>query len=259
MITIEAVPGILGHTAYDSSRKKLGTIGQVYIDDTTGQPEWMTINTGLFGTKETFVPLEPAEIQGDDIFVPFEKAQIKDAPAVEPEAGGHLSEADEMRLYDYYGIASQHGAQPGTTSTGTRPSTAVGHDTSGPTTDDAMTRSEEHLRVGKETRETGRVHLRKYVVTEMEQQTVPVRKEKIRVEREPITEENIDRAKAGPEISEEEHEVVLYEERAVAATETVPVERVRLAKDTEVEEETVSGEMRKERIETEGLEDDERP
>ena len=112
--------------------------------------------------------------------------------------------------------------------------------------------------MGKETRETGRVRLRKYVVTEEEQQTVPVRKEKVRVEREPITEENIDRAASEPEISEEEHEVVLHEERPVAATETVPAERVRLSKDTEVQEETVAGQVRKERIETEGTPEDER-
>jgi uncharacterized protein (TIGR02271 family) len=252
MITTDAIPAVLGHTVYDSSHNKLGKIGQVYVDDTTGQPEWMTVNTGLFGTKETLVPLEPAEVQGDEVMVPFRKDQIKDAPTVDTKAGGQLSQEDEIRLYDHYGMSS------GTTDTRRDARGAVGRDTSGPTTDDAMTRSEERLRVGKETRETGRVRLRKYVVTEEEQQTVPVRKEKVRVEREPITEENIDRAASGPEISEEEHEVVLHEERPVAATETVPAERVRLSKDTEVQDETVAGQVRKERIETEGTPEDER-
>jgi uncharacterized protein (TIGR02271 family) len=255
MITIEAIPNIMGHNAYDESHRKVGKIGQVYVDEVTGQPEWMTVNTGLFGTRETFVPLEPAHVEGDEVVVPFGKDQIKDAPSVEPEVEGRLSDVDEMRLYEYYGLVPGRG---GTTATGTEPATAVGRDTSGPTTDDAMTRSEERLRVGKETREVGRVHLRKYVVTETEQQTVPVRKERIRVEREPITEQNIDRAMAGPEISEEEHEVVLHEERPVAATETVPVERVRLSRDTAVEEETVTGQVRKERIETDGVEEDDR-
>jgi uncharacterized protein (TIGR02271 family) len=255
MITMDAIPAVLGHTVYDSSHNKLGKIGQVYVDETTGQPEWMTVNTGLFGTKETFVPLEPAQVQGDEVMVPFQKEQIKDAPIVEPEAAGQLSEEDEIRLYEHYGMSSGHG----TTYTDPDAPGTVGRDTSGPTTDDAMTRSEERLRVGKETRETGRVRLRKYVVTEEEQRTVPVRKERVRVEREPITEENIDRAASGPEISEEEHEVVLHEERPVAATETVPVERVRLSKETEDREETVAGEVRKERIETEGLPEDEKP
>jgi uncharacterized protein (TIGR02271 family) len=252
MITMEAIPAVLGHTVYDSSHNKLGKIGQVYVDETTGQPEWMTVNTGLFGAKETFVPLEPAEVQGDEVMVPFQKEQIKDAPAVDTKAGDQLSEEDEIRLYEHYGMSS------GTTYTRTDAPGTVGRHTSGPTTDDAMTRSEERLRVGKETRETGRARLHKYVVTEEEQQTVPVRKEKVRVEREPITEDNIDRAASGPEISEEEHEVVLHEERPVSATETVPVERVRLSKVTEDREETVAGQVRKERIDSEGPPEDER-
>jgi uncharacterized protein (TIGR02271 family) len=126
----------------------------------------------------------------------------------------------------------------------------VGHDTSGPTTDDAMTRSEEQLNVGTQTREAGRARLRKYVVTENVTQTVPVSREEVRVEREPITEANRDQALSGPAISDEEHEVVLHEERPVVQKETVPVERVRLDTDTVTEEVTVSEEVRKEQIET---------
>jgi uncharacterized protein (TIGR02271 family) len=89
----------------------------------------------------------------------------------------------------------------------------VGRDTSGPTTDDAISRSEEELRVG--TTQRGRVRLRKYVTTEQVEQTVPVRRERVRVEREPITDANLDAATSGPEISEAEHEVILREEEPV--------------------------------------------
>jgi uncharacterized protein (TIGR02271 family) len=112
-----------------------------------------------------------------------------------------------------------------------------------------MTRSEEELRVG--TRETGgeRVRLRKYVTTENVTQTVPVRKEQVRVEREPITEANRDAALQGPDISEEEHEVTLTHEEPVVETRAVPKERVRLEKDVATEEQDVSGAVRKEHIE----------
>ena len=123
---------------------------------------------------------------------------------------------------------------------------------SGPETDTAMTRSEERLEVGTATHEAGRVRLRKYVTTEMETQTVPVRKERAVVETEPITGENLDAATSGAEISEEEHEVVLHEERPVTQTVTEPVERVRLSTEQETAQEEVSGEVRKEHIETEG-------
>jgi uncharacterized protein (TIGR02271 family) len=125
----------------------------------------------------------------------------------------------------------------------------VGRDVSGPTTDDAMTRSEERLDVGTEREAVGRARLRKYVVTENVTTTVPVTREEVRIEREPITDANIDQAMDGPAISEEEHEVTLHAERPVVATEAVPVERVRLGKETVTEEETISADVRKEQIE----------
>ena len=127
--------------------------------------------------------------------------------------------------------------------------TTVGRDTSGPTTDDAMTVSEEQLRVGTERREAGRARLRKYVVTENVTQTVPVQHEEVRIEREPISDADVADTTSGPSISEEEHEVVLHEERPVVETETVPVERIRLGTETTTDQETVSEEVRKERVE----------
>ncbi len=115
-----------------------------------------------------------------------------------------------------------------------------------------MTRSEEELAVGKTSRETGRARLRKYVVTENVETTVPVQREEVRIEREPITDANIDNATDGPAISEEEHEVTLHAEEPVVEKRAVPKERVRLDKETVTEERTVSDEVRKERIEAEG-------
>ena len=97
---------------------------------------------------------------------------------------------------------------------------ADGRDTSGPTTDDAMTRSEEELTVGKTERESGRVRLKKYVVEDEVTETVPVRREEVRVEREPITDANRGDALDGPDISEEEHEVTLRSEEPVVEKRT---------------------------------------
>jgi uncharacterized protein (TIGR02271 family) len=109
------------------------------------------------------------------------------------------------------------------------------------------------MRVGTERVEAGRARLRKHVVTEHVTQTVPVKREEVRLEREPITDANVGSAMDGPDISEEEHEVTLTEERPVVAKETVPVERVRLTKDEHVGEETVSGEVRKEQIDSDNV------
>jgi len=254
MIAVEQVPLVIGHTVYDSSNKKIGTAEHVYYDTETGQPEWLTVRTGLFGTKETFVPITPAEMRGDDVIVPFTKDQIKNAPNIDTQIGEDLPMTEEIRVYEYYGMGTGQTKTTGTVPVAETQTTAGRRGTAA---DDAMTRSEEHLRVGKETRETGRARLRKYVTVEEEQVTVPVRREQVRVEREPITGENIDSAMAGPDITEAEHEVILHEERPVVGTEEVPVERVRLQKETVTEQETVGGQVRKEHIETEGLTDDE--
>jgi uncharacterized protein (TIGR02271 family) len=252
----------------DNDGDKIGSIGQIYLDDSTGQPSWVTVKTGLFGTSESFVPLDNARVNGNDIVVAFEKETVKGAPRI--DADNSLSPAEEDDLYTYYKVGNTN-TTAGFADVDTDRRTAdvdtdrrvtdvdtdrnyesdrdtVGHDTSGPTTDDAMTRSEERLNVGTQTRETGRARLRKYVVTENVTQTVPVSREEVRIEREPITDANVGDATSGPAISEEEHEVTLHSEVPVVEKDVVPVERVRLDKETVTEQETVSDEVRKEQV-----------
>jgi uncharacterized protein (TIGR02271 family) len=243
--------GWVGHTLVDSSRDKVGEVTDIYADDATGQPEWIAVKTGMFGSNISFVPLAGATARGDDLQVAYSKQQVKDAPNA--EADGHLSQDEESRLYTHYGLDYETGwSQQGTADRGDV-DRDIDIDRDRRSSDDAMTRSEEELRVGKEQREAGRARLRKYVVTEQETRTVPVTREEVYVEREPITDGNVGDALEGPDISEAEHEVVLHEERPVVSTETVAKERVRLGTDTVTDEETVSGEVRKERIDTEGV------
>ena len=243
MISHEDIREIIGLQLLDSGGDKVGKIGQVFLDDQTGAPEWATVNTGFFGASESFVPLREAHRTGDAVRVPYAKATIKDAPNV-LVGGAHLEESQERELYAYYNLEyAGRGAGKGR---------AAGHDTSGPNTDDAMTRSEERVRAGTEKVTAGKARLRKWVETEEVDVKVPVKKEKARLEREPVTDANRGKALRGKDISEEEHEVTLTEERPVVAKETVPVERVRLTKDTEQREEQVSEEVRKERIAAEG-------
>jgi uncharacterized protein (TIGR02271 family) len=250
-----------GRTAVDADGGKLGKIEEIYLDSQTQRPEWALIQTGMFGGKSSFMPLEGATSDGDEVKAPYTKEQVKDAPQM--DADGELSQSDESALYSHYGIAydesrSDSGLPEGGASTGERGDRSeeqgtVGHDTSGPTTDDAMTRSEEELRVGTASRESGRARLVKHVVTEEVTQTVPVRREEVRVEREPITDANRGDATAGGEITSEEHEVVLHEEEVVVDKQAVPKERVRLDKDVVTDEQQVSETLQKEQIETEGV------
>ena len=136
------------------------------------------------------MPLAQAQDTGDSVQVPYDKQQVIDAPSM--EADGQLSQDEEAELYRHYGLDySEHRSDSGLPAGTPDDRDTVGRDTSGPTTDDAMTRSEEELRVGTQTRERGRARLRKYVTTEQQTVTVPVQREEVRVEREPITDANL--------------------------------------------------------------------
>lgn len=243
-----------GRTMIGADGEKIGKITEIYEDPNTGKPEWATVSSGLFGTKSNFVPLAGASPTGEDVRADVTKDQVKDAPGVESD--GELSEREEAKLFEHYGVPyttegstsaegqpDGHGATPEGDNRG-------GHDTSGPDTDDAMTRSEEELRVGKRETESGRARLRKYVVTENVTKTVPVSHEEVRIEREPITDDNRSQATSGADISEEEHEVVLHAEEPVVDKQTVAKERVRMDTETVTEDREVSDEVRKEQIDT---------
>ncbi|MFC7531781.1 DUF2382 domain-containing protein [Actinoplanes sp. GCM10030250] len=238
MITQEKIHSLHGLDVIDSDGDKIGSVGAVWTDG-AGQPAWASVRTGLFGINESLFPLQNAELQGEHVAVPFDKATVKDAPNVDADADEPLGEDEVDQLYKYYGInwSESYGSAAGSASS------------SGAQVDDSMTRSEERLTVDTEREQVGRARLRKYVVTEHEQVSVPVQREEVRLEREPISEANRGAAFDGPAISESEHEVTLHAERPVVDTEAVPVERVRLGKETVTEQQHVSGEVRKERIE----------
>ena len=277
MISSTDLGQLAGKVMHGANGQKIGKIVDVYESTAGSDGTFVTVSTGLFGGHASFVPLAQASMQGSDVVVPYDKDLVKGAPRV--EADQELTAPEEQRLYQHYDLAGDTAAAPAPAPApkpaSNRPAgetavprgtgredldgdgvfddvqdTAVGRDTSGLTTDDAMTRSEEQLRVGTEEVEVGRARLRKRIVTEQVSTTVPVSREQATVTREPITDANMPAAMDGPAISEEEHEVVLQEEVPLVTKETVPVERVRLGKETVTEQQTVSEQVRKEQIES---------
>ncbi|WP_326944357.1 PRC and DUF2382 domain-containing protein [Amycolatopsis sp. NBC_01307] len=272
---------LIDSAVVDPNGHKLGKVGNVYLADATHQPEWITVKTGLFGTKESFVPLSGAHTDQDGVHVQVDKDSVSDAPRI--DADGHLSPEESAQLYKHYGLPvprmspdgqmDDRAAQgkgtgrekSGMDSAGTRQAMGdagrgrsemdgrsgvdgrdkAGRDKLGRDDDRTMTRSEERLNVGTEQVETGRVRLRKYVVTEEQQITVPVSHEEVRIEREPIKDGRGGRA----EIGEDEQDIILHAEKPVVNKETVAVERARLKTETVTEDQTVSGKVRKEQFE----------
>ncbi|MFY9807783.1 MAG: PRC and DUF2382 domain-containing protein [Pseudonocardiaceae bacterium] len=241
-----------GSAVMDRSGKKLGKVYSIYYDNETDRPEWAAVKSGFFGSHVSLVPLATADFDGRELRVPYDKDQLQAAPHHDPDS--ELSPSDEAELFHHYGVP--YGGPTATAQIGDGErdiGDGGGRYAHAGGADDAMTRSEEQLRVGTEAHEAGRARLRKYVVTENVTRTVPVSHEEVRIEREPITESNRSAAMDGPPISEAEHEVTLHAERPVVSKEAVPKERVRLDTDTVTEQEQVSDKVRKEQIDAEGI------
>lgn len=268
-------------TAFDPSGDKIGSVGQVYLDDATGEPTWVTVNTGFFGTSQSFAPLEGHRFDGDDLVLAHSKDVVKDAPRVETD--GHISEAEEAELYRYYeGVRGDRAGAPvaggvrdrdvrdhdvrdhdlrdgdvrDRDHADVRDRDVVDHDRDGVRDgNQSMTASEERLNVGTEQVETGRARLRKYVTTEEETVTVPVSKERVVVERHAV-DDKADAGRIDPDAADVVEEVTLREERPVVSKETVAVEEVSLGKETVTDNQEVTETVSKEHIDVDGAEGD---
>ena len=227
MIGRDEAAGLPGTEVYDDAGERVGTVTEVFVEPRGGEPQWVTVRTGTFGFQQSFVPLAGARLAGDRLTVAVPGDRIRQAPLLDADAP-LLAEHTE-RLESHYGLGSPTGGA----------------------TDDAMTRSEERLVTSTREEPVEKVRLRKYLVTEERQITVPVTREEVRLERVPVTEPEPD-ARSGAGVDEPGPDVVLHAQQPVVSMESVPVERVRLSKETVQGTETVSGDVRRERIEYEG-------
>lgn len=243
MLDIPNLRRLAGKHVVGPDGERIGRVSDVYESTTAGGGTFATVATGLFGSSSSFFPLHEAELVDDEIRVPYSKDLVKQAPRVDDDE--ELTAEEEDRLFAYYAMRDPAPGDGGTGASGFASDQARdAHDVH----DGTMTLSEERLVVGTERVETGRARLRKYVVSETVTQTVPVSHQELRVTREPIA---LDVAPhtGGAALMEEEHEVVLFADRAVAHKSVVPVERIRLDTVTVTDTETVTGQVRKEHVE----------
>ena len=253
MTAIDQAPFLMqsGHVV-GSDGVKIGRVGQVYVDDASGQLSWVTVKTGLFGTRESFVPMDNASIADDTITVPYDKAMIKDAPHAEP--GEPLSVEQEDELYNYYNIGSivpSTATKAATKTAGavTGSADAGGAATNSAKTVDYLTLSEEQLRVGTQRVEAGRARLRKFVITEQQTVTVPVSHDEARIVQEPLQPGEFS---SDATIGEDVIEVTLMQDKVLVDKQLVGVEKVKLATQTVTEQHQVTDAVRKEQLEVTG-------
>jgi uncharacterized protein (TIGR02271 family) len=241
-ISIDRLTALRGQPVYDASGDKIGKVEEVFYDLDSHEPTWIGIGTGFFSTKRVLVPVQGANVADDGVTVQYSKDQVKDSPDID---GDEIPEETEQELYAYYGLQTREYAS-------IERSSAEGGDVDRQTGlpnagEQSLTRSEEELRVGKREVEGGRVRLRKWVETEPVETSVALEHERVHVHREAI-----DQPVSGAEIGEQTIETTLRSEEPVVEKQVVARERVSLDKDVEVEQRSVSDEVRRERIEVEG-------
>ncbi|WP_237206738.1 DUF2382 domain-containing protein [Rothia nasimurium] len=257
MATNETIETLRNSTVFGTDGEKIGKVGELYLDAQTGEPTFVTVNTGFFGTNESFIPVDKARYAGEEIHVPYTKEFVKDAPNIAED--GELSPAEEQRLYEYYsltaGTATAGTATAGVANTERPAADAHAAQATATAENGDVVAHEERLNVGTATSatQTGQVRLRKVVRTETETVEVPVRKEEIVVERtnlkdgEVVENYDFDSAEAQADVT-----VTAHEERPVVSTETVATERVSVGKEVRTDTERVSADVRKEEIVVEG-------
>jgi PRC-barrel domain len=103
MISTEQIPALRSAGARDRDGHRFGNVGEIYLDDATGEPTWITVNTGMFGTSQSFVPVRDATLEDGDLRVPFPQNLVKNAPPVDAE--DRLDAPTEHQLYVHYGLA----------------------------------------------------------------------------------------------------------------------------------------------------------
>lgn len=102
MITQEQLNALYDAEVVDQDGEKVGALDQVYLDNATGDPAWLTVRTGWLGGRRIFCPLSNAELVGHRIQVPYPVSLIKDAPDIPVDR--HLTEDEEDQLYEYYAV-----------------------------------------------------------------------------------------------------------------------------------------------------------
>lgn len=202
------IDALAGRDVFGSDGRRLGKVGQVFVLEGTDQPTWVTVHTGLFGSHESFVPIEGLTERGDQLTVPYEKAFVQDAPRIDDASD--LTIEREAELYRYYGVQPPV-QQAGAMADAGRHADADGHEDADEHRDvrqhrdpvdehHDLSRHDDHRDVdstrsssGDIGAATGGPRIRRRIVTEMQTIQVPVQREEIIVEGDGIDRDETDR------------------------------------------------------------------
>ena len=100
MTTSQDRPDYIHRAAVDAEGNRIGKISQMVLDEQTGRPQWVLVETGLFGTRQSYAPVRGSKLDGELVVLAVSKDKVKDAPNV--ESGEQLSDSEQEELRRYY-------------------------------------------------------------------------------------------------------------------------------------------------------------
>ncbi|MFR9778501.1 PRC and DUF2382 domain-containing protein [Micromonospora sp. MS34] len=230
-LTEQQVRSLYGQDVQDRSGARIGSVDQVWAD-AAGEPTWVSVRTGGTARDESMAPLHAARLQEGRVRLPYDRATVRGAPAVESGTDQPLGVDQLTLLYRHYQLPGQGAVR--------QPQRPPPRATGPP----ELVRSEERARFGTTREPVGTARLRRRVVTENVHATVPVEHDEVTVVHEPVTQPR----DVPTGLGEDQRDMVLYAERPVVVKERVPVERVRLARDEIVEERPAHAQVRRELV-----------
>jgi hypothetical protein len=91
-----------GKTVVDLLGERIGKVESLFLDEDTGEPQWLRVDTGPF-ESDAIIPLVGIDLVDDDtVRVPYTRERVKYAPNMEGEK--RLSADSERMLSSYYRI-----------------------------------------------------------------------------------------------------------------------------------------------------------
>lgn len=243
--TTQTMDRLLDYEVVDAEGNKVGPVEHMWVDGATGRPEFLAVKSGSFLGSTHIVPVAGARIDEGrrQMRLPYRDDQIKNAPHFDKDA--ELSDDDERRVYDYYGLERSTAPSPSGLAAGAGMRREAPEMRTSGQDQQTIPLAEEELEVGKRPVEAGRVRLRKVIRTEHVSQPVELRREEVHVERVPASGEQV----PPNAFQEQEIEVPVRREEPVVEKEAHLTGQVRVGKTAETERRTVEGDVRREDVE----------
>jgi len=92
----------IGHDLFDIDGDRIGTVEKVLFADSSDDPEWLVVKTGVLEPRRVLVPAIEVRRAGERLTVLRTRERVKDAPTVDGDR--YPTEAEKQTSCRHYGL-----------------------------------------------------------------------------------------------------------------------------------------------------------